>query len=61
MSPCHSGPHPAAFSEQDIAAQFEGVEVEFDDKVTLFPVQVEKDERPRRRTVHELRRPQGKR
>jgi len=61
MSPFDYGPRPGTFSEQDIAAQFEGVEIEFDDKVTLFPVQVEKDERPRRRTVHELRRPQGKR
>lgn len=43
------------FSEKDIAAQFEGMEIEFNDKATLFPVQVEKDERPRRRTSRELR------
>lgn len=43
--------------EDDIAAQFEGLEVEFNDKVTLFPVQVEKSEKTRRKIVKELRRP----
>jgi hypothetical protein len=36
------------FGEGDIAAQFEGMEIEFNDKATLFPVQVEKNEKPRR-------------
>ncbi|WLQ15883.1 hypothetical protein O5O45_08145 [Hahella aquimaris] len=38
-----------SFSERDIADQFQGLEVEFNDKVTLFPVQVERDAPPRRR------------
>jgi hypothetical protein len=41
------------FREDDIAAQFEGFEVEFNDKVTLFPVQVEKNEKLRRKTAKE--------
>ena len=49
-------PYSRPFSEDDIAAQFEGMEIEFNDKATLFPVQVEKDERPRRKVVKELRR-----
>lgn len=48
-------PYARPLSEDDIAAQFEGMEIEFNDKATLFPVQVEKDERPRRRTSRELR------
>lgn len=47
-------PYARPFSDDDIAAQFEGMEIEFDDKATLFPVQVEKDERPRRRTSDAL-------
>lgn len=39
------------FREDDIAAQFEGLEVEFNDKVTLFPVQVEKNEKLRHKTA----------
>lgn len=34
-----------SFSDQheaDISEQFQGVEIEFNDKVTLFPVQVER-------------------
>lgn len=49
-----------ALGEDDISAQFEGVEIEFDDKVTLFPVQVEQDERPRRsraRSLQSVRKP----
>lgn len=38
-----------SLGSSDIADQFPGVEIEFDDKVTLFPVQVEKDERTSRR------------
>lgn len=49
-------PYSRPFSEDDVAAQFEGMEIEFNDKATLFPVQVEKDERPRRKVVKELRR-----
>lgn len=48
-------PYSRPFSEDDIATQFEGMEIEFNDKATLFPVQVEKDERPRRKVVKELR------
>ncbi len=49
-------PYSRPFSDDDVAAQFEGMEIEFNDKATLFPVQVEKDERPRRKVVKELRR-----
>ena len=49
-------PYSRPFAEDDVAAQFEGKEIEFNDKATLFPVQVEKDERPRRKVVKELRR-----
>ncbi len=31
-----------SFEEINISDQFEGFEIEFNDKVTLFPVQVEK-------------------
>lgn len=42
--------------ESHIADQFQGFEVEFDDKATLFPVQVEKEDPARSRRVRELRR-----
>ena len=32
----------ASVKTSEIAKQFQGMEVDFDDKVTLFPVQVEK-------------------
>lgn len=35
-------PHSQSFSEKDLADQFQGMEVEFDDKATLFPVDVSK-------------------
>ncbi|MBU6953585.1 hypothetical protein [Hahella sp. HN01] len=38
-----------SLSERDIADQFQGLEVEFNDKVTLFPVQVERNTPPQRR------------
>ena len=46
-----------SFGEKDISSQFQGMEVEFNDKVTLFPVQVEKrDIRSRNRSnVRRLR------
>lgn len=46
---------PKPFGKDDIAAQFEGLEVEFNDKVTLFPIQVEKMEQTRHKVVKELR------
>lgn len=33
---------PRALGEKDISSQFQGMAVEFNEKVTLFPVQVEK-------------------
>ncbi len=38
-----------SFEEINISDQFEGFEIEFNDKVTLFPVQVEKQTGSRRR------------
>lgn len=37
-----------SFEEINISDQFEGFEIEFNDKVTLFPVQVEKQTGSRR-------------
>ncbi len=46
---------PRTLADSTIADQFQGMEVEFDDKVNLFPVQVE-DRRPRvRSNVRRLR------
>ncbi len=45
-----------AMSEEDISAQFEGMDVVFDDKVTLFPVQVEKTSTTRRKRISSTRR-----
>lgn len=41
---------PRALGEKDISSQFQGMEVEFNEKVTLFPVQVEKKGTHRRRS-----------
>lgn len=47
------GAYARSLNATDISAQFEGFEIEFDEKVTLFPVQVEKATRSPRR-VQEL-------
>lgn len=46
----YNSPYTQALEATDISAQFEGFEIEFDDKVTLFPVQVEKQNNSRRRS-----------
>lgn len=37
-----SSTYARSLNATDISAQFEGFEIEFDEKVTLFPVQLEK-------------------
>jgi len=46
----YSSPFSRSLEATDISAQFDGFEIVFDDKVTLFPVQVEKNSRSKRRT-----------
>lgn len=43
------------FSGSTIASQLQGMEVEFDDKVNLFPAEVEKRQKSRRSNVRRLR------
>lgn len=46
-------PYARSLNATDISAQFEGFDIEFNDKVTLFPVQVEKQSHSRRQRTNE--------
>ncbi|CBL45775.1 Hypothetical protein HDN1F_21920 [gamma proteobacterium HdN1] len=55
-TPLHPWSRPfSGDSGDDISAQFEGMEIEFNDKATLFPVQTESSETPRRNAHNRLR------
>lgn len=47
-------PYARSLNATDISAQFEGFEIEFNDKITLFPVQVEKQNSSSRRRSQEF-------
>ncbi len=42
----HQNHYSEPLGKADIEDQFQGLEVVFDDKVTLFPVQVKEKDRP---------------